>query len=572
VVARDSPQPVGQRVALVLALALALAGGLSFWAGRGLVFRGDEWSWLTSGLHVTANSVLGDYNGHLLAYTKGFFWLVPSLVGLGHYWVIRALSIVPNLVVAWLVGRLAAPRVGPWPAVFAAAVVAFLGTGCDVFLSAADAGITVAVAACLGALAALDRGRRSGDGWACVLLALGLASFSVAVAFAVGILIELLATRQWRRLWIVLAPGVLYIAWRIHWGSSISGGSGHSRGVLHLLGHAVSAMTGGAAGVVGVQLSSPTLRSDLPWLGTLAEVLVVVLAVALLAWVCLRRRLTARLANLAITGVALWLLLGYGRGSLGGLQASRYVYQGAIVIVLLLVELAPAVVIRRGMIRRTLGGLVVVSVCLNIVWLVVWADFLRRQSTSVRAQLTALQLARPRVAPDFVPGAGFTLRALTAGHYFQMLQTFGGSPADSLAELRHAPASARDQADATLIHALDLHLRPGFPSAGAQAAILEGIPSGLAQTISGCIRAQPRGAAAGVVNFAVRPSARLGFEVPKGGLLLVSARLFGNQFHPISGIRSTGQRLALRLPPIGIDATWQFQARYDVPVRICGGA
>ena len=69
--------------------------------------------------------------------------------------------------------------------------------------------VLLAVSCGLGAFALVTRERRSGSLAACALLCLGVATFSVALAFLAGVAIYLIAERDWRRLWIPAAPAFL---------------------------------------------------------------------------------------------------------------------------------------------------------------------------------------------------------------------------------------------------------------------------------------------------------------------------------------------------------------------------
>ncbi len=537
---------------------LATAALLAMWLGRGLIFRGDDWTWLTSSLHVTPNSILQDYNGHLIALTEGFFWLWPTLFGLKHYWVYRAVAVALHVVVAGLVFLLARRSVGPRWALAAMAVVAFLGTGSDAYLSTVDMGISAAMAASLGALLALSSQTRRADLSASALLATALACFSVAVAFTAGAIVELLLRRAPRRLWIPLVPAALYAAWRIHWGRSLSNGSGGVSGTpLDIIHHGFQAAAGAVAGVAGVQLSSQSLHRHLPWLTTAVQVLVGVLIVAALAWVLRRRVGSPRLGNLVTTGTVLWLLLGAGRGSTGDLYASRYVYQGAIIVVLIVCELAGLRHGERGAAahgptgRRAatvLGSLIAVAVALNIVWLIVWAHFLHGGSVSARAELGALQLAGPSSPTALRPSQDYSLGLLTAGRFLTLERRYGTGPGASAAEIRTGPPSARAAADAVLVRAVRLHLEPGRATGSGCRTVVPGVPS----------------------TMLSRTSAGLVIESRPGTLLAVLARRFGSTFIDATSAASTGSELLrtpLRSAP---EPPWQLQIYAGARSRVCG--
>ena len=271
--------------------------------------------------------------------------------------------------VAVLVYLLARRGLGRWLALAPAVIVTFLGTGSDAFLSGLNYNVLAATAACLGALLALDHRTTKADLTACALLALGLASFTTAIAYSIGVGAEILCRRdRWRRLWIPIVPGLLYSAWRLHWGSS--GGAGCARGIVTVLRHSFQAATGAFAGLAGLQLENFTLKHHLPWFSPLAQVAMVIVAVLLIVLAVRRRPISPRLVNLAVAGTALWLLLGVGRGGTQvDLYSSRYVYQGAIIALLILVELAFAYRLQEWAPARVVVPVVAVVVLLNIVWM-----------------------------------------------------------------------------------------------------------------------------------------------------------------------------------------------------------
>jgi hypothetical protein len=445
-----------------LPVVLVLAALAIVWAGRGVTFLGDDWAWIFGALHFDAHTVFQSYNGHLLGTTWVMYDVLLHLFGLGHPWAFRLFGVGLHLAVAGLVYRLAARRVGRVAALGVAGLIAVLGTGSDTFLSPLNLGILLATACALGATVALEHRSTRADLTAFALLVVALASFTTAAAFLLGIAVEMLVRREWRRLWVPAAAGALYALWRLIEG----GASGTGGGVLAIPHHMLEAATGAVAGLLGIQINSPTLKTHLPWLGTAAQVLVA-LGLAGLAWyVIRRRRVTARVANLAVTSLALWVLLALGRGAGGDLYASRYVYMGAVPVALLLVETAsfwrPSR--RVGTVLVAAGA---VAAALNLGWMMVWANHLRDESVAARAKLTALELARGTAPDAFRPGSEFAIAPVEAGPFFAAQRRFGGSPAFSLDELRAAPESAREAADGVLARAGQVRGETAAPHAAA---------------------------------------------------------------------------------------------------------
>ena len=67
----------------------------------------------------------------------------------------------------------------------------------------------------------LEREDTKGDVWACVLLTVAVGFSSLGVSFVVGAAVDVLQrhrTRGWKRIWIAVLPGLLYLAWYAGYG------------------------------------------------------------------------------------------------------------------------------------------------------------------------------------------------------------------------------------------------------------------------------------------------------------------------------------------------------------------
>jgi hypothetical protein len=555
----------GSAALIVLAAILVAAAALILWLSQGVGVIGDQWAWIFSNLHVNLGHFFQDFNGHLMTTTYGAYAVLP-LLGLGNFLVYRVVAVTLHLTVALLVYVLARRRLGSWLALAPAAVVAFLGTGADAFLSGLNYNVLAATAACLGALIALDRRSRGSQFAACGLLALGLASFSAAVAFTLGVGVELLCERDRRRmLWIPILPAGLYAAWRLHWSSSAA--NGHE-GVFDVGHRSFQAATGAFSGLPGVQLANFSLKRHLPWLSPLAQIALALGLVLLLFLVARRRRVSPRLANLVSTGVALWLLIGIGRGSREDVYSSRYVYQGAIVAALILVEIASPYAIAGMVPVRIVTVGVAAAVVLNLLWMSVYAHHLRRESARVRAQLAALEIAKGRVPAGFRPATGFALGHVTAGEYFAAVQKWGDSPAFTTPELRRASEASREAADRVLVRAFRVELLPAGATSAGPAPTVEHVAAGTAQRQGSCLRVLPRGSTA-VAEIGLDGSAGVVLEHVGPGTR-IRARRFGNGYTaPLRG-RANREGVATVLAPHGrVADPWHLRVETNARTTIC---
>jgi hypothetical protein len=108
---------------------------------------------------------------------------------------------------------------------------------------------------------------------------------------------------------------------------------------------------------------------------------------------------------------------------------------------------------------------VVLALGANLYTLRTASGVIRSYSSTNRAALAAIELARRQVASDFIPAtrsAAVNLAYLVEGGAGPVLQAVdrNGSFAFSLAELREQPEGVREIVDSTLAAALDLSLEP----------------------------------------------------------------------------------------------------------------
>lgn len=555
----------GPRPLLALGVVLLLAAAVVVWAGRGIGFFGDQWGWIHDATHPTLNSVLGSDNGHLVATTHLTFWLLLRLFGIAGVAEFRAVALGLHLAVVTALFVLIRRRLGVWPAAAGALIIAVLGTGADAFVSALCIAILYAIAASLGALIALERDTRRADALACALLIFALASFTTAVAFTAGVFVELLVIRGWRRLWVPLIPTALYVGWRLHWAASSNGVSG-AGSPLDVIAHAYQSATGAFAGLAGVQLDSPTLRADVPWLPTVMAVLVGLLGLTLVAAVARRRRIDPRLANALVAGAVLWLLFGLFRGTHDDLYPSRYVYEGAVIGLLIISSAVPWswFASRRG--RVLLAAGVAVSAALNIGWMVVWTNHLRSESATAEAQLAAVELSRATVPAGYRPSTGYGTGAITAGQYLSSLEKFGPPGVSAVDRLRTASESNREAADRVLVQAGSIRLGSGAAAVSGPPPAIERIVRGSVTVRGSCLVLAPT-AALTTADLVAGPS-RIVLEPDRRYGAIVLARRFGAAYVGVGWV-SGAETLAASTAGAPNDP-WQIRVIANGPTRLCG--
>lgn len=418
-------------------LAALVAGGLLAHLGRGLTFFYDEWDWIFERREGGPEVFLRNHNGHLHLLPIVAYRVLFATVGLRTYAPYRALVIVVHLACAAAVFLYCRKRVAPPAALGVSVVVLFLGAAWQNLLWPFQIGFLGSVFFGVLALFFLDdedgAGRRR-DALVAVLVGLALVSSGIGVPVLLAVAAELVVRRSFRRLvTVVVPPLVAYCAWALVYGASQVDLANLSQAPRYVFDAAV----GAAAGLGGLDV-------------VFGRVIVVALGLAVLAF-GVTRRLRPRVVALVVAAGSYWGLTALSRGAAGEPAASRYVYFGGIVLLLVAVELV-----------RAWGSTVVVNAaCLvvaaglafsSMTILRAGAAGMRDVSSNVRPELAAVELAGPRAMPDVVPDEQ-RMPQLTAGEYLEAVEDLG-SPADDLARVRTRSAVERDAADRAFVRVL----------------------------------------------------------------------------------------------------------------------
>jgi hypothetical protein len=431
---------------------------------RGTTLWQDEWVWALYRRGDSAATFLDPHNQHLSLIPLAVYRLLFATAGLGDYRPYRIVVIGAHASCVVLLYVYARRRVGDAGALGASALLLFLGPAWANIIWPFQIGWLISIAGGLGALLLLDRdgfGPRVG---ACALIAASLASSGIGLVVLLGIGSELLWARRWRSLWIVGVPGVVYVLWWIAYQQTAT----ESRiGLLpgfmfHEAAAALAALVGLAGGAFGT--NSGTL---LTWGRPLLAVAVVLAAIRVVR----SRPVSSRLVGLVVMALAFWTLTAISRAFIGDEEAwaSRYLYVGGLLILLIALELLEGVAVPRAL--AAVAALAVVAVVIsNIGELRDGARFLRSQGMQTKAELGALGLTRGIVNPDYVSLVpGFPFDVVKAGPYFAA-ERADGSPAASSAQIAASSETAREKADTELIAIHGVRLRP-LPARAARRAL-----------------------------------------------------------------------------------------------------
>jgi hypothetical protein len=537
-----------QRIAYaVLAIAFAFAAFLILHWGRGQSFVNDEWNYLVVFRGWGFENLITPQNGHLIVFPLMLYKTLFGTVGADSHVPYQATTVVLHLIVVTVFFALVRGRLPLAVAVGLTLLVVFFGAGWDTLMGAYELPNLSGMASGLGMLLALRRRTRGGDIAACLLLVLCLGSFSVGIAFALGALISLLlgGRAEWRRLWVVLIPGLAYAAWFI-WARKFGQGDITVESISSVFAGSADQVAAIAAAITGLfrvpgSVGLPVvleLRSD--WGYPLAIVLM-----ALIALHVRRAPRSIYFWTLAATLVLYLVLVAFGLSPARTPFASRYVYMGGIISLLLVAELA------RDIKWSTVTGLLAVivlglSLMANASTLRAGARLFQAEGETNRATLAALEIARDKVDRGLLaedvestihshPDMFFPVWA-----YFELAND-QGSPAYDLSELQAAGEQAREAADQELVRGLHVEVAPTARprvSRGGTAPTPLSESNGQARPLGGCLALVPEpGRTAnfrlelpsGGFSYRTRPDAKVTIKVGRFADLLV------NELPPVTG-------------------------------------
>ena len=553
---------------LILILAAAASAATLLALGDGLAFFADEWELLLHRRGLGPDAFLAPVNEHLMLVPTAVFKALQAAFGMESTLPFRAAATAVLLGAAALLFTYLRRPLGEWPALAATVIVLFLGAASEVLLLPINIGFAGSLGAGLAMLLALRRGDRRGDVAACGALAASIACTSLGLVFAAGAAVEILLRggRRAARAYVVALPLSLYAAWYAGWGHEAASAASLEN-ALSAPQFVVEGIGSSAAALLGLFAIKDHVSEEVRLAGSL---LLLLGCAAALVWLAhrsslpsLRDRGRSRELWVAATlMLCFWLLAAISEVPGRTASASRYMYPGAVFVLLVAAQLLDGV--RPG--RRALAAvalLAAVGLAGNLVALLDGHRMLERESALAKAELGAVELARERVDPVYTPtavpsGAEF-LGNVDAGSYLSAVDRFG-SPADEPDELADRSETARAAADRVLAQALDLSL--ARPQAGTRRAS----PPGRAQApgtgpcpvIAGRVEPFVVAAPAALTVRARRRPAELGL------------RRFATRSYPIELGAATPDRAALlRLPADASAEPWELIARGG-SVSVCG--
>ncbi len=554
---------IDQAAPWLFGVALAIGAGLIVHLTRGTTFAADEWIWILERRAFSAHVFLAPHNGHFSLIPLIIYKLWFKLWGMRTYVPYRALIVVGQLVVSTLVFIYVRRRAGGLAALLGGCLILFFGPGWDDVLWPFQIAWMISVATGIGALLMLERGDRRGDIAACLLVGCTLASSGVGIAITAGIAVELLVRPdRRRRAWVIALPLVLFAIWWIGYQNTHSSLSA----VLHVPSVVANFLSGTAAGMFGLAGTVPPATS-----GTILN-FGPPLAIALVVAIGWRLRVTGApsprgLALIAIV-LAFGALVGLSRVDLSKGYESRYLYVGAVFTVLLLAEVFARMPLR-GWIAWVIAAVALAAIVSNVGTLRLGGAYFRDQAQQARADLAALQTARPIVRSNYVADQfpGWPLVLVRAGPYFAAAHALG-SPAATPAQVASYPQSDRIRFDRELIGAERIALAPanGAAPVGGGRLRIDGYVGGSVRQIGSCVRFIP---------FTVGPLHFVWVTVPPGGLRIgsravpasIAVRRLATVFTPIGTVSGAGE---LHPRHDTLSTPWVAQISATGPSETCG--
>jgi hypothetical protein len=269
-----------------------------------------------------------------------------------------------------------------------------------------------------------------------------------------------------------------------------------------------------------------------------------------------------------------WALAAWNSAILRVPTLPRYVYIGAVVLLLVVAELV------RGLRLPRWGVIAVfcvaaVAIASNMINLREGYRVFKPTADTNRAGVTGLELARDSVRPGLVlnPHNSGTqyFHLVDAGSYLSAADAFG-SPAYSEDELRAAPEGVRAAVDRTLVSAerIALIANPGHATASGSAPTSV---FGRATAVSGnsaCVRVEPTESEGAVLAL---PSGSALLRAGPAGPAQVALRRYAtDDFTLRLGEVAAGGAALVEIPADRGSQPWQLGLTGSTSVTVCGGA
>jgi hypothetical protein len=251
---------------------------------------------------------------------------------------------------------------------------------------------------------------------------------------------------------------------------------------------------------------------------------------------------------------------------------SRYIYPDCVLIALFAAELARGARLTR-LAQAGLAVLALLAVIANVGVLRAGGAYLRLVGASTHADVAALDLGRGSIPSGYIATQlpDYPFVSITAGSLFAAEDALG-TPADSVAELAHAPASAQAVADNELIGERAIVLSPGVSPApaGGAAPGVSSAANGFATRSGACAQFMPVSALTpGATSSVVLTLAPGAVRVSTGAApVTVAAQRFGPTAAALGTI-GPGRSAIVLVRHDAAPNPWQLSLESGAAVRVC---
>lgn len=392
------------------------------WLSRNFNFYFDEWDFILAAPTWTPVSLLEPHNEHPTMLLRAVYALLLNTVGLRSYLPYMAVLLALHVTSVVLLFELVRRRAGELIAVAAAALLLVLGAGWENLLWAFQISFVGAVACGLGMLLALD-GRRTTRRLvvAMALLTASMMFSGIGLFFGVAAAVQLLATHGRRHDAVALVPIAIALgAWYLAFGRH-----GSAPSVPPTAGNLVSmplylawGLGSAVAGLVGLS-------------GQIGLLLALVAAGATALHWRRRRSLDPFALGIVAALLSFYFVTGLNRAQLGVGQsgAGRYVYEGAVLWLLLLADAARDLP-WRGTWRPALVACVFLACFNNGALLVAYSAAKTAQMQREDADIYALQVVRNQrcLNPNGAVDPLVMPQVNRPGAYYRAIDKFGSPP------------------------------------------------------------------------------------------------------------------------------------------------
>ena len=454
-----------RRALAILAPSMGISAFLILFETRSNTFFNDEIVVFDNlGMGVNPESVLEPHNGHLIAPANLVYGAVFSVAGPDPA-ILRVIGVIVLLTCCLLFYLLVKRMAGSMLALAATVILLLFGASWETLLwPLSELTFTLSVAFGLGALLVVERGEVKGDVAACILATLAVLSHSTGLAFLVAVAVAvLLEAGSRRRLWVFLLPLAIYAAWSL-WALKFHEGLARADNIILAPSYVAGSLVAVTTSVTGLSSGPLHLGLYVPVTRTSSLVIVMALAVAVaiaarvwpgrvsgLPWV--------PLAALLVFWTALALSYGPGRAP----EASRYLFPGAVLFLLVVAAAISRFQLPRAAMIAILAG-AAFSAVVNARQLHTSEALFRDYAPLAKAELGAIEIGRKTVSPDFTPDLDTRSPPnghlpVQAGPYLAAVDRFG-SFALSPQALSEQDSQIRQVADRVLASAEQLSLRP----------------------------------------------------------------------------------------------------------------